>query len=545
MPPKAQRSRACNQCRERRVKCDETPEVCQQCTRLGLKCSGPVQGSIIINMTERVTKPRQRKKRDARAAVVVREDVVREPPAAPRTEVCKLERTETAPPLQDIPYPTQKPALVQWPPRQWENAIAAIRWQTKLPSVYQPSQAHNLDLAFISHFVELNKGVRPYSPEIPWITHLPTFHTKATKPALRLSIRAAAMAFYANVHGDPAIMVESYRWYTMSLNSQRLALSKMDGKTIPNDDEVLVPIILGLYEVYAGTTPTNVFQHLTAATKIIEMRGPHNCSSGVTFPLFKAMRISDAHKAMIFNQPSLFSTPEWMTIPFIIQPRNAHQYLADILLAIPDCIGLCGMSGSMSSFFSRPLPPRLDLRPVRERTAQLLQKLIEWADKHPHLTSVSPGPLVVTLDMAKEVSGSALTNPDGPPSTVVLPETFVALTAATYEAIQLILTLLLHKISPHPAKSPPAPADPNTPPQSPTDSLISRATTSARSILDIAMFLESTQSVGFDFLRSVFPLVVVGILGPQAEEQKSAVEMMERWGESRGVGGLCGAWINA
>lgn len=249
---------------------------------------------------------------------------------------------------------------------------------------------------------------------------------------------------------------------------------------------------------------------------------------------------------MIFNQPSLFSTPEWMTIPFIIQSRNAHQYLADILLAIPGCIGLCGMGGSMSSFFSRPLPPRLDLRPVRERTAQLLRDLTEWADKHPHLTSVSPGPLVVTLDMAKEVSGSALTNPDGSPSsTVVLPETFVALTAATYEAVRLILTLLLHKISPQPDKFPPAPADPNTPPQFPTDSLISSAATSARSILEIAMFLESTQSVGFDFMRSVFPLVVVGILGPQAEEQKSAMKMMERWGESRGVGGLCGAWINA
>ena len=108
-----------------------------------------------------------------------------------------------------------------------------------------------------------------------------------------MSIRAASMAFYANVHGDPAIMVDSYRWYTLSLNGQRLALSKMDGSRIPGDDEVLVPLVLGLYEVYAGTTPTNVFQHLTASVKIIEMRGPQNCSSGVTFPLFKAMRVSD------------------------------------------------------------------------------------------------------------------------------------------------------------------------------------------------------------------------------------------------------------
>jgi hypothetical protein len=245
-----------------------------------------------------------------------------------------------------------------------------------------------------------------------------------------------------------------------------------------------------------------------------------------------------AHRAMIFNEPSLFSYPEWMTIPFIIQPRNAHQYLADILLAIPGCISLTGMTGSMSRFFSTPIPSRVDLRPVQERTSQLLQDLTQWADENPHLTCVSAGPMIVTSDLGRAVNGAVLTNSGSPTLTMVLPDTFVALTAATYEAVRLILTLLQHKIFPRPAKSSQSPVDP-------LPSLIASATTYARSILEIVTFLESTHPVGFDFMRSVFPLVVVAILGPEAEEQNSALDMMERWGESRGVGGLCGVWINA
>jgi hypothetical protein len=248
---------------------------------------------------------------------------------------------------------------------------------------------------------------------------------------------------------------------------------------------------------------------------------------------------------MIFNQPSLFSSPEWMTIPFIIQPRNAHQYLADIVLAIPGCISLTGMTGSMGTFFSTPIPPRVDLRPVRERTAQLLKEVTEWASAHPHLTSISAGPMVVTLDLAREVGGAVQTSSIAPTPTTVVGDTFVAFTAATYEAVRLILTLLQHKVSPRRAKDSSVPADPNMPPYLSLPSLIASAKTYARSILEIVTFLESTHPVGFDFMRSVFPLVVVAILGPEAEEQNSALEMMERWGESRGVGGLCGAWINA
>ncbi|KAF1997330.1 hypothetical protein P154DRAFT_441415 [Amniculicola lignicola CBS 123094] len=512
-------------------------------------------------MTDKVTKPRARKKREpkATATVTVTEKGLKEQvDGNVRGLAVGLEKQEDykiSVPLALIPK--AKPPLStkvnttlfkECPPHrhssqaEGDSAIAALKWEFKLPMLYQPSHADQYDNVFISHFVTLNSSIRSYNQELPWITHLPGLHYKAAKPALRLSIRAASMAFYAQVHKDPSILMDSYRWYTQSLNAQRLALARLSGNNLPDDEEILVPIILGLYEVYAGSTPASVFHHLTAATRILSMRGPKNCRLGVASILFKVIRVSDGHKALIFNQPSVLSCGEWMTIPFAGLPKNAHQYLADILLAIPACIALSGLKGSLGEAFSTPISYNIDLAAVQRRTWELLQEVDDWAKKFPHLTKTSNGPTIVDREMGIGISGAVPLTPDS--TSLILPEAFVALTASTYYAIRLILNLLAHKISPRPLISPISPSNANEMRSQSSFELISIATECSRNVLDIAGFLESTHPVGFDFMRSVFPLVVVAVLGPQAHEQKIAQEMLRRWGESRGIGGLCGAWTH-
>jgi hypothetical protein len=132
-----------------------------------------------------------------------------------------------------------------------ERAITAIRYQYRPPTFYQPSKVkpEALDAAFLAHYVQLNAGSRSYSPEIQWLNHLPRIHAHATKPAVRLSLRAISMAFYAKLHHDPSILLDSWRWYSVSLNAQRMSLSKLKEDEIPEEGEVLVPLILALYEL--------------------------------------------------------------------------------------------------------------------------------------------------------------------------------------------------------------------------------------------------------------------------------------------------------
>jgi len=86
---------------------------------------------------------------------------------------------------------------------------------------------------------------------------------------------------------------DCYQWCISGLNRQRAALSGLDETATPDIEEVLVPTIVSLYEVFTSTTPVSVFQHLAAAVKILEMRGPHNYITGVAHQLFNAMRVAN------------------------------------------------------------------------------------------------------------------------------------------------------------------------------------------------------------------------------------------------------------
>ena len=432
------------------------------------------------------------------------------------------------------------------------DALKALRWQYKLPMMYEPSLVDVYDQAFVSHFVDMHNRVRSDSPPLHWLTRLHEVHSKSTQAALRVSIRAASMAFYARLHQDTSVLTDSYRWYITSLSRQRIALSNLDTKAVPSHDILLVPIILAVYEVYAGTTPMSVFQHLTAASKILEMMGPRNCAAGVAHQLLRAMRVSDvivdqvtcenltndfkAHKCLIFNQPSVFSSPQWMTLPFTVRSKNAHQELTDIVLAIPQCLALCRIPGPLSEFFSRQIPPNTNLSLARTRTAQLLEQLHEWATKYPQFCHLNPT-IIRTSFSTQSVDSMASKAPTILSDPAV---TFNALSSSTCHAIHLTLILLQHKVSSDPLTS----VDERSIGSEILPEPVLRETLfHTTSILQNCTVLEDNYPLGFDFMRSVFPLVVVSTIAPREIERRQANDMLARWGAKRGVGGICGPWV--
>ncbi|KAF1970043.1 hypothetical protein BU23DRAFT_557207 [Bimuria novae-zelandiae CBS 107.79] len=505
-------------------------------------------------MTDRVTKPRQRKRRDIKNLPIERTTASKE--VSPRIEVViKTEPDTLGHPSSIAALPVAVPPdrlyasdQVQRSELNSKDAVARIQQHYRLPALVQPSRAipDALDTAFISHFLQQNNNTRKFSPEVPFLTHLPNLHGNSSKPAMRLSIRAASMAFYAVVHRDTTILVDSYRWYNMSLNCQRLSLARLGSNNIPDPDEILVPIILSIYEAYAGTTETSIWPHMAAASKLIELRGSANCT-GITSTLFKIMRVSDAHKAIVFNLPSAFASSEWMTVPFIDQVKSAPQELTDIMLLIPETIAMLGIEpGSLRRFFSQPLPFSANVAPVAARLKEWLHLIDKWAQRFPYLTKAPEEDIIVTLDMTNlSIGVNVAWN-----GQMALPNSFVAFTAASYEALRLIIFLLLHKIMPKlaPSLGYPSPPSASSPGVVLTDecSIMDAAIAAAQAVLKIAKYQETTHQVGgYDVLRTVFPMVIVGNLGPTQKLKDRAVEMLSRWGRQKGISGLCAAWLNA
>ncbi|KAI4660723.1 uncharacterized protein J4E79_005291 [Alternaria viburni] len=462
-------------------------------------------------MTERVAKPRGRKKKETtRAALAVRaKDSTDDgqPSAIPRTVLAQNEAASTSTPI-DQPSSSSYPALPSESRdnEKIEQAIVAIRYQYRPPMLNQPSRIlpEALDTAFLSHYIELNKGGSQYAPEIQWLGHINQIHSNARKPAVRLSLRAVSMAFFGKHHHDPSILIDSWRWYTVALSAQRTSIARLKNDAIPDEEEVLVPLIMSLYELYVGATATGAMSHIAAAAEIMNMRGPSNCGSGAIWPLFKGIRSSDAHKSVVFNRKSVYASPDWMTLPFIGKPRDAHQTLADIELIVPHCFAMLEIPGSMRVLFSTPIPSHVDVRPCKELACKLIRQLDDWAAAYPHLTNLSRSPR------------------DGTPVER-------ALIASNYMADRLVLSMLMYKT--HTESTAPIESH-----EMPTSHYFDVATKATTDIIEAAAEIEQAQTPGFDLLRSIAPVMAVAFAAPTMELRKDAVDTMTRW--ARRIGGL-------
>ena len=239
-------------------------------------------------MTERITKPRARRKREINQSSI--------PVRAKSPEIKKVGRHEDAavPETQktvlDIPLLNPLLSADRRYPTSMELAVTAIRYQYRPPALIQPSQIipEALDTAFISHYVQVN--TESHSPDVLWLNYLPHLHAGTTKFAVKCCLRAVSMAFFGKLHRDPSILVDSWRWYTSSLNAHHTSYAKLKDDQKPADDDLYIPLLLAFYGIYVGTTSSHAVEHLTAVAKLLYLAGPAKCTKGPAWTIFQAMR---------------------------------------------------------------------------------------------------------------------------------------------------------------------------------------------------------------------------------------------------------------
>jgi hypothetical protein len=187
------------------------------------------------------------------------------------------------------------PSIQRRPTEEVERAITAIRYHRKLPTFQQPSGAlpEALDTAFLAHFMDIVNFTKAYCHEMQWLEQLPIIYRNAYKPTVNFSLRALSMACYGKQYHNPSILVDSWRWYTLSLSAQRMSISQLTKNDIPREEEVLIPLILSTYEFCLGSTNRGAVSLLTAASETLKMRGPSNTKTDTMFPLFKGIRGSE------------------------------------------------------------------------------------------------------------------------------------------------------------------------------------------------------------------------------------------------------------
>ncbi|KAG9231092.1 hypothetical protein BJ875DRAFT_132572 [Amylocarpus encephaloides] len=550
--PRRRRSKGCDQCRRRRVKCDETTPICRQCLRFGYDCTGLVQGLMVVDMTADASSsssntPQNAQIKKNKKAVVKKSSLGQQSSIAARDSPTSSPASSTIVKLEE--------SLKQVKQVKQENSEELVHNPVEARILSQPSNVRVLEQSLIKRFIVLSRppqGPRNGSdPQRSWMAEVPSLLFHAKLPALKHAVRAAAMAFHTLLEPTRATRLLATQWYVAALGHHRAFLchkqeqqrrnSSSVVKTIPSVEELLIPIFLCTFEMFLATGPTAIIQHRTAAEKVMKARGPELCQTGVPYQIFITVRVANACFTIITGQYGLYSTPVWLTVPFLRQEKSLFHQIIDVMLHFPRAIDVSGPIG-MYELESRITKLESHHQVLTERCLELIDQLNDWwlrfeVDVDPTQPSkryTSPESDTYTpspKDQQSSFSSSPALSSNHPqqhfPSRFIYDSPMIAHTVSLYNLINVLLHTVLHLLfTKHSVYSPRDRAATFH-----GDLTVSHST----SILMIAKYQKQTRAVGSDFLTIMFTMKAVAALSPDLEQRKEASATVEAWAIFNGI----------
>ncbi|KAH0533385.1 hypothetical protein TsFJ059_001965 [Trichoderma semiorbis] len=283
------RSKGCEQCISRRIKCDERAGCCKKCARFGLPCSGAIRGAVFLDMTEKVACkslwPRKKKKRRVADTKETAKEQVEKP--APTDDATKrqgsteesegtddatkqrgsTEESDEITPIaassascnrttgieEEISYldlltnndesetifggATYQPIHEHTSHFDEDNCFGkGFDYNINIPPELDAS-AYN-EYCFVGNFAQLIiSSRRNYSSQRPqsWILELPHLAaTNALPSSLRYAMHAAALLYHAVTNNDIRAKIAAVRWYIAGIQTYRATILKSPAKkTLP------------------------------------------------------------------------------------------------------------------------------------------------------------------------------------------------------------------------------------------------------------------------------------------------------------------------
>ena len=193
-----------------------------------------------------------------------------------------------------------------------------------------------------------------------WTLKLPQLRNNPDAHALRSSLRAVSLAYFAHVTQNRAVQVESLRHYGQSLARQRSALTRLPSFfcRLPSSAEVvsididattsalLATVILSYFELISPgsfikhiPSSTAWINHTLASERLIAMLGPQCVSNDIVGQLFYSIRSHAVYRAAVLGHYTVFSEKEWLEaaakhVPKQSYARSAYDRVTDWILRL-------------------------------------------------------------------------------------------------------------------------------------------------------------------------------------------------------------------
>ncbi|KAH8646880.1 hypothetical protein BX600DRAFT_390305 [Xylariales sp. PMI_506] len=273
------RSRACDNCRRRRIKCDLTSPECNRCIKARLKCGGSRQTAFIH--------------------------------FGSLTADQAVGTTHTN-------HPTSSgvdPLIPEW--------------------AELGGSGHRLSIPYEELFLMYTRLNLLHGEEE--LTHHPGLPHGLT----RRTFLALSTTYFGIEHQENRLVQSGLTKYGQALGAVSQALA--DPSTHKTYDLLLSIFIMSLFEFLIGEHENGWVNHARGIEKLLELRGPESMTSLSCLKIMDMFRAQLIFAAMILHDTTIFSRPEWKEIPWSLHPerKDAMQLLLDIAADGPQLLVLC------------------------------------------------------------------------------------------------------------------------------------------------------------------------------------------------------------
>ncbi|KAF2183204.1 hypothetical protein K469DRAFT_215531 [Zopfia rhizophila CBS 207.26] len=259
------RSKACSNCRRRRVKCDETRPTCNRCRKLGLDCDGPKDATWIIETGRFSSKP---------------QSCSANQPRTPHRSGLQLVQ-RSSPIYASLPLSAFEDNIYMSYARQYllRGGPIELAYEIAEPDMQALASTDNQRLTL-----------------------------------LRSALFSLAVTYFGTQNHLEKIMDKGYHLYGLVLQQLNTALSEPQSQT--TDETILTIFICMRQEMFPPTGGDQYLKHLRGLETILELRGPPDEDSAKsTLALFQDLRIPSIFAALVMSTPSIYARDDWKQMP--------------------------------------------------------------------------------------------------------------------------------------------------------------------------------------------------------------------------------------